>query len=167
MKRFFAVAFLSLVSHVAVAQQQQGDNEVQLSGLYLTTTTEGGFGYGMIQGRFGKYFTDRINVAIQPTLNIVVAGGTTETTFGSGISASYSFLAEDAKTVPYLGANYFIADFSDVENTAAVGFQGGLKYYFTEKTAFDVGGNYLFSTSPDAVGGVLLFTLGISHLFTL
>lgn len=174
------LCLLLLVAVCGFAQQQRGDVELQFQGSYFTTIgTDYTFGSGNISAKIGPYITDALQIGIGPTLSITTTttmsvgpaptyrlekSSETKTTFGSTAFFVYSILLKGAKTVPYLGAQYFKSDFSDSEDKGSVGINAGLKFYFAKKTAFDVGGNYLFTLNPDQQGGVLLFAVGLSFL---
>ncbi len=170
---------LMLVSCVPLmAQQQRGDVEIGLQALYAADT-EGNFGVGIIQGKLGSFFTDEIELGITPSLQISTFKTTsfdfqtgrtstssqTTTTFGAGAFLTYSFLAKDATTVPYIGGQYYKPDFDNSDDKGSAGINGGLKFYLTTKAAFDISGNYIISLNEDATGGMLLFVAGISFLF--
>lgn len=74
-----------------------------------------------------------------------------------------SFLT-DSKAVPYFGGQFFKQSFRDDQDKGSVGVDGGIKFFFTRKAAFDLSGNYLFSLNPDAEGGMLMFGFGLSIL---
>lgn len=170
----------------AFGQQEKGDVELQLVGSYFRTVgTDFSFGSGTVSGRIGYYFTNNFELGAGPTLTITTTtspqtlagfdpvtfqpiysggGSETKTTFGSYIFFVYSFLTKNAKLVPYLGAQYFKQDFSDSEDKGSVGINGGVKYFFTKKVAFDLAGNYLWSLTKDAKGGLILITVGLSFL---
>lgn len=160
---------LLVVPSLLIAQQQQGDLELGLQGFY-SADTEGLFSAGTIQGKIGSFFTDEFEMGFFPSLSIAtISTGTgeseTTSTFGAGAFLTYSFLSQDATTVPYIGGQYYKADFSDDEDSGFAGINAGVKFYFTKKAAFDVSGNYLFSLNENAEGGLILLSFGISFLF--
>lgn len=168
------VFFLSITA--TFAQPEKGDTEIQLSATYFTTVgTDFKFGNGFIQAKLGKYITDNLEFGVAPNISITITSTTdfftgetesdTDVTFGGGAFFVYSFLAGDAKSVPYLGGQYFKSDFSNEDDSGSVGFTGGIKFFVTEKAAFDFSGNYLFDLNEDTEGGFLLFVAGISFLF--
>jgi hypothetical protein len=99
------------------------------------------------------------------------SGSETTTQFGGSAFLTYSFLARGAKSVPYFGAQYCIQDLiqedipDEYTDKGSLGFNAGLKYFFTRKAAVDFSGNYLFSLNEDAEGGILYFSVGLSFLF--
>ena len=164
------IVLILLVPSMLLAQQQQGDLELGLQG-YYSADTEGLFSFGSIQGKVGSFFTDNLEIGFFPSLSIVTSPsgfeGESETTatFGAGAFLTYSFLSQDATTVPYFGGQYYKSDFSNDEDSGYAGINAGVKFYFTKKAAFDVSGNYLFSLNENAEGGLILFSFVISFLF--
>lgn len=183
MRSSLVVLMILVLSVGAVAQQQKGDIELQLLGMYMTTTGSSDFKFsmGQISGSFGKFFTDNLELGIAPTLSITTVTSqqvdygvfppvlksvsNTTTTFGGSVFVVYSFLMGDSKTVPYAGARFYKQDFSTKESSA--GINGGVKYFISKKTALDANANYLFSLSSENgnSGGILLFGVGFSFLF--
>jgi hypothetical protein len=160
-------------------QQQQGDIEAQLQGSFSTTVgADATSSIGTIAGKFGPYLTDNIQVGVGPTITIATTSNTslqpgttrlitsteTNVTFGTTAFVVYSFLLENAKAVPYLGASFYKRDFSNSDEKGWVGANGGVKYFFTKKTAMDMSANYLTSLNSDTKGGLLLFAFGLSFL---
>ena len=163
------IVVLLFAPSMLLAQQQQGDLELGFQGFYFADT-EGFFSSGTIQGKVGQFFTDNLEVGISPSLSITtISTGTgdseTSSTFGAGAFLTYSFLSENATTVPYFGGQYYKSDFSDDEDSGSAGINAGVKFYFTKKAAFDISGNYLFSLNENAEGGLILFSFGLSFLF--
>jgi hypothetical protein len=168
-----------VLSVPAVAQQQKGDVELQFQGYYFRTIgTDFEFGSGNLAGKIGPYITDWLQIGIGPTLSITTTTSSTvnpttfeidktsetTTTFGSTAFIVASILTRGAKAVPYFGAQYFKQDFSDDKDKGSVGFNAGVKFYFSKKAAFDVSGNYLFTLNTDEQGGMLYFAVGLSFL---
>lgn len=156
------------------AQQQAGDREVQLSGSVLASAGEegGSQALAIVQAKVGYFVTDRVQLGAFPTLSytrvtVETAGGelrASDTRLGFGAFGTYSFLAEDAMTVPYVGGQIYKIDLTDSEAQTWVGANAGLKYYFNRNMAFDAGGNALLGTG-DAGGILVLFQFGLSYLF--
>ena len=164
---------------LAPAQQQKGDVELQFQGSFFTTV--GGDvsnSVGSISGKVGPFVTANIEVGIGPTLTIATTATTsrdpatnnvltrteTKVTIGSTAFVVYSLLLHDARTVPYLGASYYKRDFSNGADRGWIGGNGGVKIYFTKRTAADLSANYLVSLNPETKGGMLLFAVGLSFL---
>jgi len=149
----------------ANGQMEKGDSEVQFSGMFMTFTETGGGGFFMVQGRYGYYITDNVQLGIGPSYM-----GDTEGAFGMlGLSAfgNYVILLEDGKTAPYGGAQFYRYEpvQAGAKGSSLIGLTGGVKYYLTPKTAIDGNANYQFALESGAGGGVLLFLVGFSFLF--
>lgn len=155
------------------AQQQQGDVELQLSGSVLTTVGRDGasLSSGLVHAKGGYFVTDRLELGAFPSLvfartEVEVAGireEDSETKFGVGFFANYSFLADDATTVPYLGAQFYRIDVTDEDESGWIGANGGLRFYINRSTSFDVGGNYLIGLG-DRGGSLMLLQFGLGFL---
>jgi hypothetical protein len=74
-----------------------------------------------------------------------------------------SFLT-GSKTGPYVGGQYYKQSFRNQDDKGSVGLSAGVKFFFTRKAAFDIGGTYLFSLNPDDKGGLIFFAFGLSVL---
>jgi hypothetical protein len=168
-----AMATLLLSWHAPLeAQQQRGDVELRFTGSILSTLGEDAtVTHGVFQGKGGYFFTDRVELGAVPTVIFsrtrVQVGGTwqtiSDTRFGMGVFGSYSFLAADATTVPYVGAQVYRIDLTDEDETGWAGVNGGIKFYFTRSTAFDVGANYLLNLG-DGARALILVQMGLSFL---
>ncbi len=157
----YGVLVLSVAGlvNLSLAQQEQGDLELQLQGSFSSTVgADVTSSIGTIAGQFGPFITSNIQVGIGPTLTITTA------TFGSTVFAVYSFLFQNARTVPYVGASYYKRDFNNGNDRGWVGGNAGAKFFITKKTAVDFSANYLTSLNTDTKGGLLLFAFGLSFL---
>ncbi|CAN5675837.1 hypothetical protein BH23GEM11_BH23GEM11_07040 [soil metagenome] len=158
----------------ASAQQQAGDRELQLTGSVLAVTgqEEDSQALALLQAKVGYFLTDRVEIGAFPSLTYTrvtvrtPAGDVQDssTRLGFGAFGTYSFLAADAMTVPYLGGQAYRIDITNSEAQTWVGANAGLKYYFNRNMAFDMGGNALLGTG-DAGGVLILFQFGLSYLF--
>lgn len=171
-----ALAVLGLSPGVA-AQQQEGDVELQFAGSLLSTVgREGGsLTSALIKTKGGYFVTDRVELGAFPGLvytRVTTEAGwqgieteqtVSDTRFGLGVFATYSFLAEDATTVPYLGAQLYRIDLTDEDEGGWAGLNAGAKFYLNRSTAFDMGGNLLAGVG-DSSGMLLLFQLGLNFL---
>lgn len=169
MKPYILILALALLAATpAQAQQQQGDIEAQFAGSIFSTvgTDAATFTAGIVQAKLGYFLTDRLEVGGYPSLTIstvsVFGIPQTDATFGLGAFIVYSFLANDATTVPYLGAQYLQLDVS-AESRGNAGINGGVKFFLNRRTAFDVSGNYLFSLDEGGPG-LILMQVGLSFL---
>ena len=148
----------------SLAQQEKGDVELGLQGQAFTAVgSDIDFSFVNLVAKVGLYATNSFEFGVSPTLSVITVEKNTTTTLGSGVFVLYSFLAGDARTVPYAGAQYYIPDFDDTDQNAA-GVTVGAKFFFTKKAAFDINGNYLFSLGENAEGGLLLFGFGLSYI---
>ena len=158
------LAPLALAPAPVAAQQQAGDVELQFTGSYFSTVgADVSFASGFLQGKGSYFFTDRVELGAFPSLGISRAGsGVTDYSIGLGVFGSYSFLMEDATTVPYLGFQWWKQDLDADVNW--IGLNGGFKFFFSPQVALDVGANYLTDAS-DTSQGLVLFQTGLSFLF--
>lgn len=162
--------FLATILTVAVcasptfAQQEAGDTELQLSGS-TTTTTESSTTTLITNVKVGQYFTRSLQLGVNTSLTALFPeGGDPDFSGRGGAFFNYSFLSEDATTVPYIGGQYSRSLERTIdEDKGNAGVNGGLKFYLNRSTAFDVGGNYLFPLE-EAGSGVILFQFGISFI---
>jgi hypothetical protein len=176
MRAHVAVAFSVLVALAspAGAQQEQGDLELQFTGSLLTVVGQADVSItsGIFQSKVGYFVTDRIELGAFPSLlySRTETGEwgarvtTSETKFGMGLFAVHSFLAADARTVPYLGTQFYRIDLADPDESGWLGVNGGVKFYLTRRTAFDAGANYLFGLGERG-GALVLFQMGLGVLF--
>lgn len=154
----------------AIAQQEAGDNEVQLSGS-ITTFSVDLLGETVrstaviTNAKLGKYITKSVEVGGTLGLNAQFQSEQDAQYGGrAGGFINYSVLSGDATSVPYIGGQYsksLETSFDDDKGNA--GINGGIKFYFNRYTAFDVGGNYLFPLE-EAGSGIWLFNFGISFI---
>jgi hypothetical protein len=158
---FFMMAVV-LSAPAAFGQQEKGDVEVQVS---FSVFKVEDFTSGFVQLKLGGFVSDNIQLGIAPSTQISSSQGETQSTVGLGLFASYSFLMETA-AVPYLGLQYYVPDVERSDEFSTAGINLGIKYYFTEKAAFDLAGNILFSIQEEAENDQsFLLTGGISYLF--
>lgn len=148
----------------AAAQQEEGDVELELTGTLITSVgAEEASGMGMMQAKVGRFVTDRWELGAFPSFEVRFSEGTTDTRIGAGVFATYSYLQPDAKTVPYAGASYYKGDAStgfDAQDSW-FGLNGGMKFYFNPRMAFDMGADYLFALQGQE-GQLFIFRAGLS-----
>ncbi len=155
------------------AQQQQGDLEFRFSGsVFSTVGQEGGsFTAGIVQASGSYFVSDRVQVGAFPSLvfsrtEVELPGGedvTSDTRLGLGLFGKYSFLAEDATTVPYVGAQLYRIDLTNENETGWAGLTGGVKLYLDRTTALDLGANVLAGIGQSD-GTLVLFEFGLNFL---
>jgi len=145
------------------SQQQEGDVELQFTGSYFTTVGgEGSSSSGTVQGKASLFVSDRIEVGAFPSLGMSLNGsGDSNWNVGLGIFSSYSFLMENATTVPYLGIQFWRPSLEEDYNF--LGLNAGMKFFMSPQVAFTVGANYL-TESSDPEQGVVLIQTGLSFL---
>jgi hypothetical protein len=168
-----AVLSLALLVAPLGAQQEQGDTELQFAGAFFSTVGQENISIsqGLFQAKVGYLVTDRVQVGGFPSLVVqrtrfgsgALAQTDTDTKLGMGLFTVYSFLAEDAATVPYLGGQVYRMDLTDEDETGWLGVTGGFKFYLSPRTALDAGANYLVGLG-DAGGALILFQFGMSFL---
>jgi hypothetical protein len=169
-----AVALFLAIAAPAGAQQERGDLELQFTGSLLTVVGQENVSVtsGLFQAKVGYFVTDRIELGAFPSLiyNRTQVGEhgarttTSDTKLGMGVFAVYSFLAGDARTVPYAGGQFYRIDLTNEDERGWVGVNGGAKFYLTRRTAFDLGANYLFGLGEQG-GALVLVQVGLSFLF--
>ncbi len=155
------------------AQQEQGDVELQFAGSVLSTVGQdgGSFTSGILKTKMGYFVTDHVELGVFPSVlfdRVTVEQGNeretfSATRFGMGLFGTYSFLMEDATTVPYVGMQFYRIDLTDEDEVGWIGANGGFKFYISRTTAFDVGGNLLMGLG-DRGGALVLFQAGLSFL---
>lgn len=174
------IGIILFITNVTMAQVAKGDREFQFSGSFFTTTgTDVAFSSGNIQFKIGSYVTDNIEIGVAPTLTISTTPtfdpvtfaqeNETNATLGLGFFGTYSFLSEDAKSMPYFGLQWFIPDISgnedpitgDITVQSFLGINGGIKYFITEQINIDFGANYLTGIGSSTEGGTILLQIGL------
>lgn len=148
---------MAVVITPANAQQQKGDKELGATALIIIIP-DADYSMGVIQGKYGYYFTDRIQAGVSPLLSI----SSESTTFGAGFFGTYSFLMSDARKVPYAGIQFLAPDFGNFDYSA-LGIQGGIKFFLTERITFDSNLNYLISMSQGS--GVIFISSGLGFIW--
>lgn len=166
MKRALLILPVLLLASPVAAQQQKGDVELEFTGSLITTVgADQNSGIGIIQSKVGRFVTDRIELGAYPSLETRFVGNVSVTTVGFGLFGVYSFLQEDAMTVPYVGFFYYKSDVTEgfEANDNWLGVNGGFKVYVSPRMALDIGGNYLFGVSGQE-GGLVMLLAGLSFL---
>ncbi len=140
----FILAFALMFSAPVLAQQEKGDFQLQAQGSYYSIS---GFDGGYIFLNASKFVTQNIEVGASPIISI-----STQTTVNLSVFGNYNFMLENAKMVPYAGAQLMLYNLgSDLGSETGFGFKGGLRYFITEKVNVDIGPSISF------VGGTTLF----------
>ncbi len=167
MKKLFILALFIIAASAAVAQQQQGDFQLQAQASYYSNSFAGqSFSVGSLYFNASKFFTDNIEVGVQPFFSFSDASTTVNLSF----FGNYSFLTDNAKLVPYGGVQimfYNLGSDPDFSQTG-FGFKAGLRYFVTENVNIDVGPNIAFLSAPAGApeGSTLFqFTAGLGYIF--
>jgi hypothetical protein len=156
MKKLLLLVFAVLVtSTAAFSQVEKGD--INLSGNFTYTGIEGE-GVGLFFAKGGYFFSQ--NIEAGASLQFIFAGGETGT--GIGPYATYNFLTQDAKLLPYLGAQIQLLSFMGADINSA-GIYGGSKYFVTEAVNID-GGISLQKGFGDFDGTIFTATIGIGFV---
>jgi hypothetical protein len=162
MKKIILLLIVVATSFAAYSQQEKGDRVI--NGNVNFTKQEDSDASATITLKFGKFFTQNLEVGFAPS--IILGGGSTTTILSA--YGNYNFLSADSKLIPYIGANFGVINIA-VPNTdedlvsAAYGGNAGMRYFFGEKTFFDAGFEYrafsFESGSSSSIG--LNFGLGV------
>lgn len=156
MKKLSLFLLLTVASLTfAFAQQQKGDFQLQAQGTYFSAS---GFSGGTLFLNGSKFITQNVEVGASP---IFTFGG--ETTINLSIYSNYNFLLNDAKMVPYAGAQLLLFNLgANGGSQTGFGFKGGLRYFITERVNVDVGPSitFLSGTSLFYFNAGLGFILG-------
>lgn len=157
MKKLVLVAFaIVAISTSAFSQVEKGD--FNISGSLSYSKYEDIDAMGQFDAKGGYYFTQ--NVEAGTTLQLLFAGG--ETGVGIGPYAAYNFLTQDAKLLPYVGANLLLFSFADM-NINSIGINGGTRYFITEAINID-GGISLQKGFGDFDGTLFTARIGIGFI---
>ncbi len=119
------------------AQQQKGDFQLQAQGSYFSAS---GFSGGTLFLNGSKFVTQNIEVGASP---IFTFG--TETTINLSAYSNYNFITNDAKMVPYAGAQLLLFNLGAKGGSeTGFGLKGGLRYFISERVNVDVGPSITF-----------------------
>ncbi len=164
-KLIILTALLASVSAV-YAQQQKGDFQLQAQASYFSNSFAGqSFSSGSLYFNASRFLTDNIELGIQPFIMF-----STQTTLNMSVFANYSFLTDNAKLVPYIGAQVMFYDLGSDPDYSQVGFglKGGVRYFVTERVNIDAGPNIAWLSAPTGAteGSTLFqFTAGLGYIF--
>lgn len=133
MKKLSLIVFAILATTaIATAQVEKGD--FNISGSLSFSKYKELDGTGQFDAKGGYFVTQ--NIEVGATALILASGG--ETGIGIGPYGAYNFLTQDAKLLPYVGANLFLFSIGDI-SLNSVGVNGGAKYFITEAINVDAG----------------------------
>ena len=154
MKKLLLGALL-LVSTMAFSQVEKGD--INLSGS-LTYTGIEGEGVGLLFLKGGYFFTQ--NVEGGTSVQLIFAQGETGTGFGPYVT--YNFLTQNAKLLPYVGAQLSLLSIAGIDINSG-GIYGGAKYFVTEAVNIDAGLSFQQGFG-DFDGSLMTATIGIGFV---
>lgn len=159
-----AVLAVVLMASPATAQIEKGDKEIQANG-YLFAVS--GVTMVTMSGLFGYCLTDALQFGGGPTLMVMGARGTSDTTLGVTFFGRYYFSAIN-KLVPYANGQIYQYDIAPEEPFGFFDFTniqggGGFKYFMNERFAWDFSGNLGFSLGAGDVS--FIAKAGLSAMF--
>lgn len=156
MKKLLGIAFVTLLmSTSAYAQVEKGD--INISGSLSFQKFSDIDGSGLFDAKGGYFFTQNLEAGATLTLIFSEATG-----FGFGPYASYNFLTQDAKLMPYAGTNLLFFAMNEA-NVTALGVNGGAKYFLTETINIDAGLS-LQKTFGDLDGSLFVMRIGLGFI---
>ena len=154
MKKILLVGFL-LISGVAFSQVEKGDVNVTGTLSYINLDGEG---LGIFQAKGGYFFSQ--NIEAGTALQLFFTGGETGVNFGP--YATYNFLTQDARLLPYAGVQLSFFSIAGV-NMNSGGIYGGAKYFITEAINVD-GSMSLQQGFGDYDGTTFTFNVGLGFI---
>ena len=170
----FTLALLTAASASAQIQTVEGPeglNEITTFALLSTTFgDDAGASMSALFFTYGKYLTDRDQVAAGPRIFITRAAGSTDASVG--MTASYRrFLSapdKEREMIPYFGGEVMLSDLTppvgaSVGDLTFINAIGGFKYFFIRELGLDIKGAFGFS--PGGAGQSLQMTVGLSYRF--
>jgi hypothetical protein len=152
MKKLAAVLMLICHFHLVSAQVEKGDLTATTN---LTFISMDGTSFGLFFLKGGYFVSDHVEVG--SSLQLMFAPG--ETGVGIGPYGTYNFLTQDAKLLPYVGAQLSILSLYGM-NVNSFGVYGGSKYFLTEAVNVDAG-IVLAQGFGDVDGFVFTASIGI------
>lgn len=156
MRKLILIACMTLVVSIsAFSQVEKGD--INLSGSLSFQKFSDVDGSGIFDAKGGYYFTQ--NIEAGANMSVIFSDATL---VGFGPYASYNFLTQDAKLLPYAGANLLFIT-SDNLSVTAFGVNGGAKYFLTEIINIDASMS-LQKATGDLDGTLFVMRVGIGFL---
>jgi hypothetical protein len=156
MKKILFFAVILLASTAAFSQVEKGD--FNISGSLSFNKYKDVDGMGQFDAKGGYYVTQ--NIEVGATALILASGG--DTGIGIGPYGAYNFLTQDAKLLPYVGANLFLFSIGDISLNSA-GINGGAKYFITEAINIDAGLS-IQQSFGDVEGSLFTARVGIGFI---
>lgn len=167
MKKIIILAALLVSASAAFAQQQKGDFQLQAQASYFSNSFAGqSFSSGSVYVNASRFVTDNIEVGLSPFIFI----SDISTTMNLSFFGNYSFLTENAKLVPYAGAQVMFYNLGSDPDFSQVGFglKAGIRYFVSERVNVDVGPNIAFLSAPAGLSeGSTVFQIaaGLGYIF--
>lgn len=156
MRKLTLIAFAVLaMSTSAFSQVEKGD--INVSGSLSFIKIKDVDGVGLFEAKGGYYFSQNFEAGGNLTINF----GETAMT-GIGPYATYNFLTQDAKLLPYAGANLMFF-FAEEMSATALGLNGGAKYFLNETVNVDAGLT-LLQGFGDLDGSLFVMRVGIGFI---
>jgi hypothetical protein len=176
-----AFALVVALAIPAFSQAVKGDSELGLNGAVIITHQSPISTSGLAAVTYGYYFTNRDQLGFQ-NISIISGGG------GSGTSVTDYFLGDyihlfplgsNPKVAPFVGGAAGVLAMTSGGSSSATGGgsnsgtfiangQGGLKFYVSEKTAFEVAYQLLYeqqSGGTFASNSLSEITFGFTYSF--
>lgn len=171
MKKLFTSSLLlaAVVSPLALAQPQQGDQEITLSGAGSSDKDLDGAAFS-VQGSWGQYLSERSLWGVRQLVNIRDTDDD-DTRVDGATRVFYDYHFGQGSMRPFVGMSIGGIYGDDVDDTFTGGPEVGMKYYMQENT-FVVGMveyQFLFDSGSDVDDrfddGALYYSLGIGYNF--
>jgi len=187
---FVVLGMLALAApQRAYAQAKQGDKEVQAAGNVFSVLSSGSsLTNGQFQFGVGYFLTDRLEIAVTPVVSItgtkqttptfnsrgqiIGSSSTTNVDADMGVSTNmqYFFGASSSKVKPYVGTTFIVESFKtgdggSLADNTFLGANAGVKNYFTDRAALDLGASFGFRPNAPSDFQLLRFNIGITYLF--
>jgi len=163
MKRcaYLLVAAVLLMAGPVLAQQEQGDSELQFQGSLFLGISGDAQDSGAVQLIYGRFLTDKQEV-----------GGTVGAFINSngdwagvgGPFYRYNFVSS-GKLIPYAGAAATTTFGEYAGGDVLLNLEGGFRYFVNRSTAFTVAGSYQYDVDASDFADYLQVFFGFSYVW--
>jgi hypothetical protein len=162
MKKTMLVLMLSLlITLPALAQQEQGDTELQLQGSLSLGLDDEFKNAGSANAIYGRFFTERQEIGGALRVNFNSDG---DLSGAAGPFYRYNFLT-GGKTVPYVGAAV-AATFGEYQGgDIQLDLEGGARWFLARNMAFTLSGLYSYDVDASEFADRLAVLFGFSYLW--
>lgn len=162
MKRFMFIVMLSmLIALPALAQQEQGDTELQLQGSLSLALDDEFEDSGSANAIYGRFFTQQQEIGGALRLNFNSDG---DLSGSVGPFYRYNFLTS-GKAVPYVGAAV-AATFGEYQGgDVQLDLEGGSRWFLARNMAFTLSGLYSYDVDASEFADRLTVLFGFSYLW--